>query len=123
MYYPEELVEEGKKLHHCVGGYSDDHASGRIILFIRHTRRPERSWYTLNVDVLQKRIIQNHGYGNERSPKGEALTIRPEVLDFVAAWEREKLQPFRLPPAKNQQQQKKETKKATDRRNGAAVAV
>lgn len=120
---PEELVAEGKTLHHCVGGYSDAHASGRIILFIRHTRRPERSWYTLNVDVEGKRIIQNHGYGNERSPKGKLLKIRPEVLDFVAAWEREKLRPFRLPPAKNQQPQKKETKKATGRRDGADVAV
>lgn len=120
---PEELVAEGQTLHHCVGGYSDAHTSGNIILFIRHTRRPERSWYTLNVDVLNKRIIQNHGYGNERSPKGKRLSIRPEVLEFVAAWEREKLQPFRLPPAKNQQQQKKETQKATGHRNGAAVAV
>lgn len=99
---PEELVEEGKTLHHCVGGYADAHVNGNIILFIRHTRRPERSWYTLNVDIASKRIIQNHGYGNERSPKGKTLKIRPEVLDFVAAWEREKLQPFKLPPVKKE---------------------
>lgn len=120
---PEELVAEGKTLHHCVGGYSDAHVSGNIILFIRHSRRPERSWYTLSVDVKGKRILQNHGYGNERSPKGKVLKIRPEVLSFVAAWEREKLQPFRLPPEKNRNQQKKETQKATGRRNGTAVAV
>lgn len=119
---PEELVAEGKTLHHCVGGYSDSHVNGKIILFIRHTRRPERSWYTLNVDVIQKRIIQNHGYGNERSPSGKTLRIRPEVVEFVAAWEREKLQPFQLPPAKIVEQTNKKNTKPTRRQKGSAVA-
>ncbi len=94
---PEELVKEGQVLHHCVGGYSSSHAAGRIILFIRHARRPERSWFTLNVDVHTKRIIQNHGYGNERSPSGKHLTIPKEVRDFVALWEKEVLTPWQLP--------------------------
>lgn len=52
---PLELIREGSTLHHCVGRYSDAHAQGKIILFVRHTRRPERSWYTLNIDVTSKR--------------------------------------------------------------------
>ena len=55
---PEELVQEGATLKHCVGGYAKSHASGRIILFIRHERRPERSWYTLNVDLKTKKIMR-----------------------------------------------------------------
>ena len=97
---PEELVQEGQTLHHCVGGYSSSHAEGKIILFIRHTRRPERSWYTLNVDVRTKKIIQNHGYGNERSPSGEHLTIPQRVQDFVALWAKEVLAPWQLPTEK-----------------------
>lgn len=50
---PEELVQEGATLHHCVGGYARNHAAGSIILFVRHARRPERSWYTLNVNVRE----------------------------------------------------------------------
>lgn len=118
---PEELVAEGKALHHCVGGYSENHTRGNIILFIRHARRPERSWYTLNVDVINKRIIQNHGYGNETSPRGKRLTIRPEVQEFVKAWEEQKLKPFKLPPLEGETKKRKTRTKATGRR-AAAVA-
>lgn len=97
---PEELVAEGKTLHHCVGGYAKSHAAGQIILFIRHTRRPERSWFTLNVDVNTKQVIQLHGYGNERSPKGERLRIPSVVKEFVALWEEQVLKPWKLPPEK-----------------------
>lgn len=97
---PEELIEEGATLHHCVGGYAERHASGSIILFVRHTRRPERSWYTLNVSVHKKMILQLHGYGNERSPKGKKLRIPREVREFVALWEKEVLWKWVLPEEK-----------------------
>ena len=99
----EELVQEGKTLHHCVGGYGKAHADGRIILFIRHTRRPERSWFTLNVDVKKKKIIQNHGYGNEYA-HGQTLHIPKAVQDFVAMWEREVLEKWTLPKPKKAQE-------------------
>ena len=95
----EELVQEGKTLHHCVGGYGPAHADGRIILFIRHTRRPERSWFTLNVDVKEKKIIQNHGYCNEYA-HGRKLTIPQAVQDFVTLWKREVLDKWTLPKPK-----------------------
>lgn len=96
---PSELVDEGETLHHCVGGYAGNHTEGRIILFIRHTRRPERSWFTLNVDVRTKKIIQNHGYHNEHL-NGRMLHIPPEVTAFVEAWEKEVLDKWVLPPEK-----------------------
>ena len=95
----DELVQEGKTLHHCVGGYGPAHANGQIILFIRHTRRPERSWFTLNVDVKKKKIIQNHGYGNEHA-HGQTLHIPKAVQDFVALWKREVLDKWTLPKPK-----------------------
>lgn len=97
---PEELVQEGATLHHCVGGYASNHAAGSIILFVRHARRPERSWYTLNVNVREKKILQLHGYGNERSPRGEKLRIPREVREFVALWEKEVLWKWVLPEEK-----------------------
>ena len=95
----DELVQEGNTLHHCVGGYGPAHADGQIILFIRHTRRPERSWFTLNVDVKEKKIIQNHGYGNEFA-HGQTLHIPKAVQDFVALWKQEVLDKWTLPKPK-----------------------
>lgn len=108
---PEELVKEGETLHHCVGGYTEDHAKGKIILFIRHARRPERSWFTLNLDVIDKKIIQNHGYGNERSPKGVKLHIPKEVLQFVEEWKRQVLAFWKLPATANKEKNRRTGKK------------
>lgn len=106
---PLELIREGSTLHHCVGRYSDAHAQGKIILFVRHTRRPERSWYTLNIDVTSKREIQLHGYGNEFA-HGKKLKIPRRVREFVDLWEREVLAKWQLPP---ERKAKKKKNKAT----------
>lgn len=92
----QELVAEGKVLHHCVGGYTDNHLRGNIILFIRHARRPERSWFTLNINLKDRARIQLHGYGNERA-HGKELHIPKEVLEFVDAWEKEVLAKWQDP--------------------------
>lgn len=96
---PQELIEEGNTLRHCVGGYTETHAMGKIILFVRHTRRPDRSWYTLNINVLTKEEIQLHGYRNELVD-GKRLKIPRRVREFVDLWEREVLAKWQLPPEK-----------------------
>jgi hypothetical protein len=63
-----EIVEEGKTLHHCVGGYAPRHITGSTtILFLRHARRPERSFLTIEMTERKGRaeIAQIHGYRNE----------------------------------------------------------
>lgn len=92
---PSDLVREGHTLNHCVGGYSEQHVSGKPIFFIRHARRPERSWYTLNENLKGEKPerIQLHGYGNEWA-HGKRLTIPKEVLIFINRWEREILAPW-----------------------------
>ena len=107
---PEELVQEGKTLHHCVGRYAKTHAGGSIILFIRHARRPERSWYTLNVDVVNKRILQNHGYYNEHAPGKPPLKIPEKVEQFVKDWQEQVLAHWKLPPAKPKKQARRDGK-------------
>ena len=96
---PQELIEEGNTLRHCVGGYAGTHAMGKIILFVRHTRRPDRSWYTLNINVLTKEEIQLHGYRNELVDE-KRLKIPRRVREFVDLWEREVLAKWQLPPEK-----------------------
>jgi len=92
---PDDLIREGETLHHCVGSYSPQHLNGRPIFFVRHYRRPERSWYTLNEDLTQDtpRRVQLHGFHNEVY-KDKHLRIPDRVLEFVDTWERDILAPW-----------------------------
>lgn len=94
----QELKDEGRILRHCVGTYGKSHCGGKPIFFVRHYRRPERSYYTLNIDMTERepRRVQLHGYGNEHhgERKQYTHTIPKEVLEFCDRWEREVLLPW-----------------------------
>lgn len=73
----QEIINEGKTLHHCVGGYAARHMNGKTtILFLRKARTPGRPFLT--IELAEKRetvyIVQIHGYKNERYP----AAVRPE---------------------------------------------
>ena len=93
-----DLVAEGKTLRHCVGTYGKEHCSGRPIFFIRHRRRPERSYYTLQINMTKAipQEIQLHGYGNEHhgAHKQYRHKISQKVRDFCDHWKREVLMPW-----------------------------
>jgi hypothetical protein len=84
-------VEESDKLLHCVKHYGDRHVSGNPVFFVRHYRRPERSYYTLNEDLTKPtpKRLQLHGYRNDAVCK-----IPKKVLEFCDRWEREVLAPW-----------------------------
>ena len=94
----EDLVSEGKVLRHCVGTYGSAHCSGKPVFFVRHRRRPERSYYTLQINMngTIPKEIQLHGYGNERhgDHKQYAHKIPRKVREFCDRWEREVLTPW-----------------------------
>lgn len=93
---PEELTREGEVLHHCVGGYHKKHAAETdVIFFVRRARRPERSYYTLDIrmDTDVPWEVQLHGYRNEWCDRGR-LHIPQRVRDFCDRWEREVLRPW-----------------------------
>lgn len=104
-----ELVQEGDVLRHCVGGYGKNHAAGTsLIFFIRRYRRPERSYYTLNISMKGRpREIQLHGYGNERHGPNKEYShkIPAKVRAFCDRWENEVLLPWYH---RRQEEQKKE---------------
>ena len=107
-----DLVNEGKVLRHCVGGYSEPHVKGNsVIFFIRRRRRPERSYYTLAINMTGiPKESQLHGYGNERhgDKKQYIHKIPHKVRAFCDRWENEVL----LPWYAEQQKKKKEEKSA-----------
>lgn len=107
----QELHDEGEILRHCVGGYSSRHISGSdTIFFVRHYRRPERSYYTLDIRMNsgQPQEVQLHGYGNERHGihKERSHSIPKKVRDFVDRWKREILIPWWIHQVNSEKKEK-----------------
>lgn len=72
-----ELVNEGDQLKHCVGGYRQNVADGRtMIYFIRKISEPDKPFYTL--EYKNNSIVQDHGYKN--------VLQTPEILKFENKW-------------------------------------
>lgn len=84
----EEIVAEGEKLCHCVGGYAGRHVRGAVtILFLRSRKQPEKPLCT--IEMRGNQIVQIHGYKNELSPcKANPKREDPRVLyrDILAPW-------------------------------------
>ena len=80
-----------------------------VIFFVRHARRPERSWYTLDICMTgsEPREVQLHGYRNEWCGR-KRLRIPPKVREFCDRWKKEVL----LPWAAADRQKRKERKTA-----------
>lgn len=85
-----EIVAEGKTLHHCVGGYAQRHIEGKTtILFLRHKKRPGRSFLTIELDESKRQvqIRQIHGYKNERYEAGRYGTSpMTKYAWFLTPW-------------------------------------
>lgn len=111
-----DLICEGETLRHCVSGYGESHISGKdTIFFIRKYRRPERSYYTLDINMVGRPTrVQLHGYGNEHhGPNKEYLhKIPTKVLAFCDRWEREILIPWYI----NQQQKAAQNTRSVNRK-------
>lgn len=80
-----EIVQEGKTLNHCVGGYAQRHMSGKLtILFLRRRDQPHKSLYT--IEMQGNRLIQIHGYNNDRGtaqPRDTMAWILEPWLDWI----------------------------------------
>lgn len=87
----DEIVDEGKALKHCVGGYADRHLSGATtILFLRRRDKPHTSLAT--IEMNGNRIMQVHGYRNElescadNPDRESARKLYAAVLDPWLKW-------------------------------------
>ena len=78
---PYELLNEGRVLHHCVGGYVDRVLSGEsYIVFLRKAQAPQVPYVTINVSASKKFIIQIHGVNNHW------LGNYPDAVPVVMKW-------------------------------------
>lgn len=82
----EDLIYEGKELHHCVGGYASSVAHGETAIFaIRKAEEKDIPYVTL--ELRDKNVIQVRGYRNNVSEP-----LDESVVKFVKQWEKQ----FRL---------------------------
>lgn len=80
-----EIIEEGRKLHHCVGGdgYLRNHNNGvAFILFMRKVESPDKPYYTIEIDPKDNRIKQYYGK-NDKKPDKELVDV------FLNKWKRQ----------------------------------
>lgn len=80
---PEDIVAERNNLHHCVGGYVSRVADKEcIILFLRHSAEPGKSFYT--IEIRNQKVVQVWGMQN--------CDPTLEVKQFMVVWENKVLQ-------------------------------
>lgn len=78
----DSLIAEGQALHHCVGTYSKAMAIGEtVILFLRHKKEPNKSFYT--IEVKKNEVCQFRGYKN--------CEPTPELKKIIEMFKKEKL--------------------------------
>lgn len=81
----EDVRREGKALQHCVGGYAERHMKGKTtILFLRKKKTPDVSLYTIEMDG--DRLVQIHGFRNERDGAPDPKEIMAWMLDPWMRW-------------------------------------
>lgn len=79
----EEIVMEGRMLHHCVGsaGYLNKHNKGvTYILMLRFEANPDIPYITIEIDSKEPRIIQWYG---ERDRKPDEKNMQQWLDDYL----------------------------------------
>lgn len=96
VFVPKEkadFVREGQELSHCVGidRYYQNHIAGKMmIFFIRRISKPDKAYYTAEIDMFDFRVTQCYGYGDKPAI--------PEVRKFInefARWLKSQKQKLR----------------------------
>ncbi len=75
---PQDLIREGRLLHHCVGRMGYDQKFAReetLIFFVRNITNPETPFVTVEYSLSKKAVLQCYGEFDHRPSE--------QVLDFV----------------------------------------
>lgn len=80
----QEIIQEGKVLQHCVGGYADRHMRGVLaILFLRSEKNPDKPLCTIEMNGVH--LVQIHGYKNDRGGP-DPMKAYAAILDQWLPW-------------------------------------
>lgn len=78
-----DLFEEGRKLNHCVGSYSDRIIAGSTcILFIRKAEAPDKPYFTIEVNPTDNYVVQLRGLSNRSIDKQREKSL----VAFLKEW-------------------------------------
>lgn len=67
----EQFIKEGQMLGHCVGGkyYFDEHIKGnKMVFFVRKKEDCSQPFFTLQIDMINMKILQVYGKANKQPP-------------------------------------------------------
>lgn len=77
----DDIRLEGKNMKNCVAGYVARVKQGSsIICFVRHSAEKDKSFYTLELNPKDLKVVQCRGYHNETTPE------ESKVKKFVNYW-------------------------------------
>ena len=83
----EELMREGRALHHCVGAsdtYMKRMAAGTSwILFLRRKEDPEEPYYTIEIDVKDDGILQWYSEYDRKPDRGKIEKVLKKFKESV----------------------------------------
>lgn len=80
-----DLFEEGRKLCHCVGSYSDRIIKGETcIMFIRKTEEPDKPYFTIEVNQRDNYVVQLRGLSNRLIDRVNEKAL----VEFLREWAR-----------------------------------
>ena len=83
---PNELVNEGQVLHHCVGSMGYDQKFMReesLIFFVRHKEEPDTPFVTVEYSPSKHKILQTHGMHNSTPDEQTMKYIQKTWLPFA----------------------------------------
>ena len=82
-----DLFEEGRKLNHCVGSYSDRIVEGKTcIMFIRKTEEPEKPYFTIEINQAIGYVVQLRANSNRCINH----STEKELVKFLKEWSKKK---------------------------------
>jgi len=91
-----EVVDEGKALHICIGGYAERYLKGKTILCcLRRAEAPDTPWRAVEFSATTGRLVQDRGEHNDVGTYQHNFDngVREQLNRFWAAfrkWENEK---------------------------------
>ena len=84
---PQQVIDEGMTLHHCVTNYVNVIIEGRsIVMLIRNEDEPEEPFYTAEILIRGGKPVVTQVKGNMNSDPDTSTAEGKKVMEFVKKW-------------------------------------